>query len=311
MSKTAILFTGQGSQVAGMGKDFFEEYSCAAKIFNKFDEVLNKKISDICFNGSDEDLKQTINSQPCILAVELAILEALKQETNINIDFVAGHSLGEYGALYCAGVINLETAINLIQARANAMDKVSTGSMSAIIGLDEKTLEEVKLEASKLGYVDIANYNTPEQTVVTGETIAVEKLNELALAKGAKRAIMLAVSGAFHSQMMKEASDEFSQTVAKSDLNNAVIPVITNVDAIETVEAEDFRRKMVEQVYSSVQWVKTLNYLKEQGVSNFIEIGPSKILTGMLRKTLKDVSITPICNVNDLNKVVTELNLGV
>ena len=219
--------------------------------------------------------------------------------------------MGEYGALYCANVINLETAINLIQARANAMDKVSDGSMSAIIGLGEEALQEIKKEASAVGYVDIANYNTPEQTVITGETVAVEKFNEIALAKGAKRAIMLAVSGAFHSQMMKNASEEFANTVNKVSLNDAQIAVITNVDAQETIKADDFKEKMISQIYSSVQWVKTMNYLKEQGVTNFIEIGPSKILAGMIRKTLKDVNVASICNINDLEKIVNELNVGV
>lgn len=311
MDKTSIVFTGQGSQIIGMGKDFFEKYPCATAIFNKFDDVLNKKISEICFNGTEDDLKQTINSQPCILAVELAILETLKQETNLKIDYVAGHSLGEYGALYCANVINLENAIKLIQARANAMNKVNTGSMSAIIGLDEQTLLEIKKETSSVGYVDIANYNTPEQTVITGENIAVEKFNEIALKKGAKRAITLAVSGAFHSQMMKKASEEFAITVNEIELHDAKIPVITNVDAKPTTNAEYFREKMISQIYSSVQWVKTLNYLKEQGVTNFIEIGPSKILAGMVRKTLKDINVTSICNINDLEKVINEIKIGV
>ena len=311
MGKTALLFTGQGSQCSGMGRDFFEKYDVSKKVFETFNNATGKNISEISFTGTEEELKETINAQPCILAVELAILEALKSEYNINIDFAAGHSLGEYGALYAAGVINLETAAQLINARANAMSKVSTGAMSAIIGLDEEKLTQVLKEASAVGYVDAANYNTPEQTVITGEDAAVAKANELALANGAKRAIPLAVSGAFHSKLMEGAAKEFAEFSSKAQISNAQFPVITNVDAQATTNADDFRAKMPAQIYSSVRWVQTLNYLKEQGVDNFIEIGPAKVLTGMVRKTLKDVKVSAISTVEDLEKVISEYKVEV
>ena len=294
-----------------MGRDFFEKYEASKKVFDTFNNATGKNISELSFSGSEEDLKQTINTQPCILAVELAILEALKSELNINIDFAAGHSLGEYGALYAACVINLETAAQLINARANAMSKVATGAMSAIIGLDEEKLAQVLKEASSVGYVDAANYNTPEQTVITGEDAAVAKANELALANGAKRAIALAVSGAFHSKLMEGAAKEFEEVSSKVALSDAQFPVVTNVDACATTKADEFRMKMPEQIYSSVKWVQTLNYLKEQGVDNFIEIGPAKVLTGMVRKTLKDVKASAISTVEDLEKVISEYKVEV
>jgi len=311
MGKTALLFTGQGSQISGMGKDFSDKYACAKNVFAQFDTTLNRSISELCFNGSDDDLKQTINAQPCILATEIAILEALKSELNIEINFAAGHSLGEYAALYSAGVINLENTAKLINARASAMNKVNSGSMSAIIGLNANTLSEVLKEASEIGYVDAANYNTPEQTVITGEENAVAKANELALANGAKRAIPLAVSGAFHSALMKDAATEFEATVNITEINNAKFPVVTNTDAQPTINAEDFRNKMSKQIYSSVKWVQTLNYLKEQGVDTFIEIGPSKVLTGMVRKTLTDVKTFAISKVEDLEKIISEYKVEV
>jgi len=306
MKKTALLFTGQGSQISGMGQDFAEKYSVSKNIFDCFDETLNKKISELCFSGSDEELTITTNTQPCILAVEIAILEAIKQETNLQFDYVAGHSLGEYAALYAANVINTEEAAKLIQARANAMNKVSVGAMSAIIGLDEKTIKETLNIASEFGYVDIANYNTPEQIVITGEKEAVEKANELLIQNGAKRAIPLAVAGAFHSKLMESASVEFMNTTKQATLSNATIPVITNIDANETILADDFREKMPKQICSSVKWVQTLNYLANVGVNNFIEIGPKKILTGMVRKTLNDVSCNGISTISDLEKFAEE-----
>ncbi len=311
MGKTALLFTGQGSQFSGMGKDFCEKYASSKEVFDKFEKVLGRNIAELCFNGSDDELKETINAQPCILATEIATLEALKSELDIKVDFAAGHSLGEYAALFAAGVIDVETAASLINARANAMNKVSTGAMSAIIGLSEEGLKEVVKEASSEGYVDVANYNTPEQTVITGVENAVAKANELALAKGAKRAIPLAVSGAFHSKLMESAAQEFEKASNEATLNDAKFPVITNVDAQETVNAEDFRAKMPAQIYSSVRWVQTLNYLKEQGVDNFIEIGPAKVLTGMVRKTLKDVKATAVTSANELEKLVSEMKLEV
>ena len=311
MGKTVLLFTGQGSQFVGMGKDFCAKFSVSKKVFDIFSKVIGKDIAEISFNGSEEELKQTINAQPCILATEIAIFEALKSEYDLDVNFVVGHSLGEYSALYAAGVIDIETAAKLINARAISMNKVSTGAMSAIIGASEEVLAEVIQEASSEGYVDVANYNTPEQTVITGEEKAIAKANELALAKGAKRAIPLAVSGAFHSKLMVEAAKEFEKTVQEVTICDAKIPVITNTDALATLNKEDFKVKMPQQIYSSVRWVQTLNYLQEQGVDTFIEIGPAKVLTGMVRKTLKDVKALAITSVDELEKVISEYKIEV
>lgn len=307
MGKVGFVFPGQGSQSIGMGKDLYESSQAARNIFERFNEVLGRDITKICFEGPEEALKQTINTQPAILAVSIAAYEALIEKTGFKPNYVAGHSLGEYGALYASGVLNLDNTIKLIAKRAEVMSEAKSGAMSAILGIEDDKLEQAVKESSAFGIVAVANYNTPDQTVITGETAAIEKANELCSQYGAKRVIPLAVSGAFHSPLMKEPADKFAEYLAQFDLNDAKMPVITNVDSKETIDKLEIKEKMVKQIYSSVMWKQTVAYMVSQGVETLVEIGPGKVLSGMNRKIGKDLVSLNILDAESLSKVVETL----
>ena len=305
--KIAFLFPGQGAQTVGMGKDLYENFAPAKKVFDTADSVLGKKVTSLCFDGPEEDLKQTINTQPCIVTMSIAALEALKSECGINADFVAGHSLGEYCAMYAAGVMSLDTALKAIQKRADLMSETKGGAMAAVLNAPEGSVEEALKEASSVGYVDVANYNSPVQVVITGDENAVQKAGEILLEKGARRVVPLAVSGAFHSKFMDGASAEFKNFVSELDLNNASIPVITNVDANPTTAAEDFRAKMPEQIHSSVYWTQTIQKMAEEGVEIFVEIGPGKVLAGLNKKIIPEAAVYNVFDKSSLETTVTAL----
>lgn len=308
MKKLAFVFPGQGSQSIGMGLDVFNNDMNAKEIFEKADKILNRSISKICFEGPEEDLKQTSNTQPAILTTSIALLEAFKAKTGLKPDYVAGHSLGEYAAMYEAKVLTLENTLKLIQKRADAMAKVHGGSMAAVIALSDDKVKEV-LKQVKSGYVDVANYNCTGQVVITGEEKAVKEASELLTQAGAKRVIPLAVSGAFHSQMMKSASEEFADGLENFEINNAEIPVVTNVDANLTTLADDFREKMPKQIYSSVYWTQSVQKMIAEGVDTFVEIGNGRVLAGLIKKIDKEVTVYNIfdsATIEEVSKLIRE-----
>lgn len=307
VKKIAFLFPGQGAQSVGMGKDLYENFAAAKSVYDTADSTLGKSISTICFEGPEEDLKQTVNTQPSIVTTSIAALEALKSELNITPDFVAGHSLGEYCAMYTAGVMSLETTLKAIQKRADLMGATKGGSMAAVLNATDEQLKAGLEEGSKVGYVDVANYNSPVQVVITGDSDAVKAASDYLLANGVRRVVPLAVSGAFHSKYMENAGKEFASFVSELELNDAKMPVITNVDAAETLKADDFKSKMPKQISSSVHWTQTIQKMVEEGVDTFVEIGPGKVLAGLNKKIAPETTVYNVFDKASLDTTVAAL----
>lgn len=304
MKKVAFIFPGQGSQSVGMGLDLYENFAEAKYVFETADKVLGKSISKVCFEGPDEDLKQTINTQPAILTTSIAALEAFRAQSNITPAYTAGHSLGEYAAYYASGVISLEDSLKLIQKRAELMSESKGGSMAAVLNSNEETVKECLAQVE--GYVAIANYNSPQQIVITGDENAVKQAGELLLEKGARRVVPLAVSGAFHSEYMKSAGEKFGEFVKDIKVNETNIPVATNVDAEFTTS--NFKEKMSKQIYSSVQWTQSIEKMIQNGVDTFIEFGNGNVLAGLNKKINSEITTYNVSNKESLEKTIQAIN---
>ncbi len=315
MKKFAFIFPGQGSQAVGMGLDLYNNFDIAKETYEKADKILNKQISKICFEGPEESLKQTINAQSAIVTTSIAAYNCFKSVcSDIVPSFTLGHSLGEYVAMYVSNVMDFETTIKAIQKRSDLMDAATKnykGTMAAILGAKEEDILSSIKEATSLGLVQIANYNDPTQTVITGEIDAVNKACELIKEKGARKIVPLSVSGGFHSKLMNSASVGFMNFVKNLNLNDAKVPVVTNTDAQITTKADDFRQKMPMQINSSVMWKQSIQNALDNGVNCFIEFGQGRVLAGLNRKICPDVKTYNVSDTNSLNAVKEELMVGV
>lgn len=310
MKKIAFIFPGQGSQSVGMGLDLCNNFEAAKNVYDVANKTLGKEISKICFSGPDEDLRATINAQSAIVATSIAALEAFKTLCDIKPGLTMGHSLGEYCAMYCAGVMDLETTMKAIQKRSELMDKATKstkGTMAAVLGASVDVIKESLDEVASLGLAQIANYNDLTQIVITGEIEAIEKASEIIKEKGAKRVVPLPVSGGFHSSLMDSAKEGFADFVEKLDLKDGIIPVITNVDAFLTTNADDFKNKMPNQINSSVLWVQTIQKAIEMGFDTFVEFGNGKVLAGLNRKISADIRTYNVFDSESLKATIEEL----
>jgi len=304
--KTAFIFPGQGSQAIGMGKDFYDNFEVAKETFQTIDEVLNRKLTDIIFNGTSDELTLTTNAQPALTAVSLAIINTLKAETNNDInklcEYAAGHSLGEYSALCAAGSINLETTAKLLHIRSYSMQEVcpgGIGAMAACIGISIDKLEAILREASKTGLCEIANDNIEGQIVISGRVEAIDHAINLVKEAGHK-AIKLKVSAPFHCSLMKPAEEKMRVALDKAVINKPLLPVIQNYTAKPAINPLEIKQNLIFQICGRVRWRETLELFNQLDVTHIVEIGAGNVLTNMLRKINYPFKLSNISNVEDM-----------
>ncbi len=304
MSKLAFVFPGQGAQKVGMGKDFYDNYDVAKKMFKEADEVLGYSIMKMCFEGPEEDLKLTANTQPAILTISCIANEILK-ENGIQPEITGGHSLGEYSALVAAGVLNFQDAVALVHKRGSYMQEavpVGEGGMAAIIGVDRDKIVEVCQQVSAESPVQAVNFNCPGQIVIAGATKGVELAVEELKAAGAKKAVILPVSAPFHSTLMKPAAEKLAVELDKVTISDAKIPVVANVSAEILTKAEDIKASLVAQAASPVLWEDCVARMKEFGADILLEAGPGKTLCGFNRRIDKTITSLNVEDVASLEK---------
>jgi len=301
MSKTAFVFPGQGSQYVGMGKDLYEQLPEARQRFDQADALLGFSLTKICFEGPEEELKQTKSTQPAIFLHSMVVAQLLRGE---RASMAAGHSLGEYSALVYAGALTFEDGLRLVRLRGELMQQAGIeqpGTMAAVVGLEQNVVDDVCRSASSAGIVQSANFNSPGQIVVSGSVAGVRKAMELAKERGAKLVKELPVSGAFHSPLMEFAGSGLKSALEKTSISDAAIPVYANVTARPVQKAEEIRQLLYEQLTNPVRWEETVTNMALDGASMFVEIGPGKVLQGLIKRIRSDVATRGIEKLADIS----------
>jgi [acyl-carrier-protein] S-malonyltransferase len=297
MTKTAFTFPGQGSQAIGMGLELSKAYPQAKAVFDEVDEALHQKLSALMFEGNEDELRLTQNAQPALMAVSMAVIRVLEAKgvsVKNNASYVAGHSLGEYSALCAAGTFSISDAARLLKTRGLAMQQavpVGEGSMAAILGLELDEVKEIASQAQQGGVCEVANDNAPGQVVISGQVSAIERAIVLAKAKGAKRALLLPVSAPFHCSLMCDAAEKMEEALALVNMNIPIVPLISNVLASPITEVNEIKRRLIEQVSGMVRWRESVLWLtNEGGISNLVELGSGKVLSGLARRINKEAN---------------------
>lgn len=306
-SNLVFMFSGQGSQYVGMGKELYDNYEAAKKVLDEADQIVDFDLKDMIFNGPEEDLNNTKNTQPAIYTVS-AMVKAVLTENDIEPAAAAGHSLGEYSALYAAGVLSFADGLKLVRRRGELMDQADPegkGTMAAVIGMADAEVEAVLAEID--GIVTVANYNSPGQVVISGEVEAVEAAGELLSEEGAKKVIPLTVSGAFHSPLMEPAKEELKSTIEAVEFKDAQIPFIANVTADYVKKSSEIKDALIKQLNNSVRWVETIERFKADGYEDYIEVGPGRVLKGLMRRIDRSLNAYNVEDEKSLNKTLKKL----
>ena len=301
----AVVFPGQGSQFVGMGKDFYDNFESTKMFFEKADEALGYSLSKIMFEGPEDELKLTQNTQPALVTMSAAVWSLISNK--VQADYFAGHSLGEYTAIYAAGGLSFEETVKAVHNRGKYMQSavpVGVGAMSAVLGMDEETLVSICSEISKEGHiVEAANFNCPGQIVIAGNREAVEEASVILKEKGAKRVLPLPVSAPFHCSLMIEAKNQMEKYLNNITISDLNTPIINNVSASIEKENQKIKEGLIKQVSGTVLWTNSINKLIENGVDTFIEVGAGQVLSGLIKKINKDVTIINVSTINDLDKI--------